>query len=86
MVTKENQNDDIPHGEPQYYTYKKIAKVIPGQRAHDACRIDIQIFVCEQRDPPKYRNRPSISWRTACISPILFAPTRTDIAFLPYHL
>ncbi|EJP61364.1 Hsp70 family chaperone, putative [Beauveria bassiana ARSEF 2860] len=55
-------NDDIPNGEPQYYPYEKIAKVIPGKKAHEVCLIDIPIFVCEKRNPPEYRNDPN-AWK-----------------------
>lgn len=55
-------NDDIPNGEPQYYPYEKIAKVIPGKQAHEVCLIQIQIFVCEKRNPPEYKN-DSNAWK-----------------------
>ncbi|OAQ98194.1 hypothetical protein LLEC1_02306 [Akanthomyces lecanii] len=52
-------NDDIPNGQPRYYPYLKVAKVLPGQAAHEACKIDVHIFVCERRNPPEYRNDPA---------------------------
>jgi hypothetical protein len=58
---RESQNDDIPSNQPLYYRYTKTAPVIPGEAPHEACLIEIHIFVCEKRDPPGYTKDPSMS-------------------------
>ncbi|TQV94208.1 Hsp70 family chaperone [Cordyceps javanica] len=55
-------DDDIPNGEPQYYPYEKIAKVVPGKPPHEVCFIKIQIFVCEKRNAPEYKDDPN-AWK-----------------------
>ncbi|KAM3550129.1 hypothetical protein ARSEF4850_008504 [Beauveria asiatica] len=74
-------NDDIPNGVPQYYRYEKIAKVIPGKQAHEVCLINIQIFVCEKRNPPEYKN-DSNAWKITDFSLDLKGLT---IPTIPYN-
>ncbi|EGX95281.1 Hsp70 family chaperone, putative [Cordyceps militaris CM01] len=60
-------DDDVPNGEPQYYPFEKLAKVIPGKLPHEVCFIHVQIFVCEKRNPPEYKN-DSNAWKVTDFS------------------